>query len=74
MDVPMGSTETRQGNVQVYFTTNSPDIELPEGKRQLLIPTSETFYSPENKSTYLFLLPRCTKIWSLSDPQFGFYA
>jgi ribosome biogenesis protein YTM1 len=31
----------RQGNVQVYFVTISPDIELPEGKRQLLVPTSK---------------------------------
>jgi len=31
---------SRQGQVQVYFTTNSADIELPEEKRQLLVPTS----------------------------------
>lgn len=29
------------GQVQVHFITESPDIELPEGKRQLLVPTSE---------------------------------
>jgi hypothetical protein len=27
--------------VQVLFTTNFPDIELPEGKRQLLVPTGK---------------------------------
>jgi len=32
----------RQGQVQVRFITNAPDIELPEGKRQLLVPTSKT--------------------------------
>jgi ribosome biogenesis protein YTM1 len=32
---------THYGQVQVHFITNSPDIELPEGKRQLLVPTSE---------------------------------
>ena len=31
----------RQGQVQVYFITNAPDIELPEEKRQLLVPTSK---------------------------------
>lgn len=31
----------RQGQVQVRFITNVPDIELPEGKRQLLVPTSK---------------------------------
>lgn len=30
-----------QGQVQVYFITNAPDIELPEEKRQLLVPTSK---------------------------------
>jgi ribosome biogenesis protein YTM1 len=28
-----------QGQVQVYFSTNSSDIELPEEKRQLRVPT-----------------------------------
>ena len=41
MDVAMTDAGTRQGNVQVHFATNSPDIELPEGKRQLLVPTSK---------------------------------
>jgi ribosome biogenesis protein YTM1 len=36
-----GASSSRQGQVQVHFITNSPDIELPEGKRQLLVPTSE---------------------------------
>ena len=31
----------KRGQVQVHFITNSPDIELPEGKRQLLVPISE---------------------------------
>jgi len=31
---------SRHGQVQVYFVTNSPDIELPEEKRKLLVPTS----------------------------------
>ena len=31
----------RKGQVQVHFITNAPDIELPEGKRQLLVPTSK---------------------------------
>jgi len=30
-----------QGQVQVRFITNAPDIELPEGKRQLLVPKSK---------------------------------
>jgi ribosome biogenesis protein YTM1 len=30
---------SRHGQVQVYFVTNSPDIELPEEKRKLLVPT-----------------------------------
>ena len=44
MDTTMadaGASSNRQGQVQVHFITNSPDIELPEGKRQLLVPTSE---------------------------------
>jgi ribosome biogenesis protein YTM1 len=44
MDIMMtesGASSSRQGQVQVHFITNSPDIELPEGKRQLLVPTSE---------------------------------
>lgn len=36
-----GAQPDRQDQVQVYFTTDSPDIELPEGKRQLLVPTSK---------------------------------
>ncbi|KAI9742341.1 MAG: ribosome biogenesis protein ytm1 [Claussenomyces sp. TS43310] len=34
----------RQGQVQVHFVTNSADIELPEEKRQLLVPTSVRRY------------------------------
>lgn len=40
MDGALEEQSTRQGQVQVYFTTNSADIELPEEKRQLLVPTS----------------------------------
>lgn len=38
-DITAGSS--RDGQVQVHFITNSPDIELPEEKRQLLVPTSK---------------------------------
>ena len=38
---PAAPYNGRQGQVQVHFITNSPDIELPEGKRQLLVPTSK---------------------------------
>jgi ribosome biogenesis protein YTM1 len=43
MDTPMldAGNSSHYGQVQVHFTTNSPDIELPEGKRQLLVPTSK---------------------------------
>ncbi|TVY87929.1 Ribosome biogenesis protein [Lachnellula willkommii] len=34
----------RQGQVQVYFNTDSPDIELPEEKRQLIVPTDVRRY------------------------------
>jgi hypothetical protein len=30
---------TSHGQVQVYFSTTSADIELPEEKRQLRVPT-----------------------------------
>lgn len=40
MDVTMSDAGARQGNVQVHFVTNSLDMELPEGKRHLLVPTS----------------------------------
>jgi ribosome biogenesis protein YTM1 len=33
---------TGKGQVQVYFVTSSADIELPEQKRQLLVPTSKS--------------------------------
>ncbi|TAQ89524.1 hypothetical protein B7494_g2182 [Chlorociboria aeruginascens] len=33
-----------QGQVQVHFITNSPDIELSEGKRQLLVPINVRRY------------------------------
>ena len=36
-----GGASDKTGQVQVYFVTDSPDIELPEGKRQLLVPTSK---------------------------------
>jgi hypothetical protein len=35
------SVQNGPGQVQVLFTTNFPDIELPEGKRQLLVPTGK---------------------------------
>ncbi|KAG9235688.1 ribosome biogenesis protein ytm1 [Amylocarpus encephaloides] len=35
---------TGHGQVQVYFTTNAPDIELPEEKRQLRVPTDVRRY------------------------------
>lgn len=46
MDTEMtdSGTSTHYGQVQVHFTTNSPDIELPEGKRQLLVPTNVRRY------------------------------
>jgi ribosome biogenesis protein YTM1 len=39
----MDGQSVQSGNrlVQVIFTTNFPDIELPEGKRQLLVPTGK---------------------------------
>ncbi|KAL3418207.1 WD domain-containing protein [Phlyctema vagabunda] len=43
MDTPMQDVG-RQGQVQVHFITDSPDIELPEGKRQLLVPTNVKRY------------------------------
>ncbi|KAF8850480.1 microtubule-associated protein-like protein ytm1 [Acephala macrosclerotiorum] len=47
MDTEMaetGAQSTHYGQVQVHFTTTSPDIELPEGKRQLLVPTNVRRY------------------------------
>ncbi|KAH6673012.1 ribosome biogenesis protein ytm1 [Halenospora varia] len=44
MDGALEEQSTRQGQVQVYFTTNSTDIELPEEKRQLLVPTNVRRY------------------------------
>lgn len=44
MDVTMaedGAHTERHGQIRVIFTTNFPDIELPESKRQLLVPTSK---------------------------------
>ncbi|EPE32848.1 WD40 repeat-like protein [Glarea lozoyensis ATCC 20868] len=38
------ATATGHGQVQVYFSTNSPDIELPEEKRQLRVPTDVRRY------------------------------
>jgi ribosome biogenesis protein YTM1 len=35
------SFQSGSRQVQVQFVTNSPDIELPEGKRQLLVPTGK---------------------------------
>jgi ribosome biogenesis protein YTM1 len=46
-----GASSSRQGQVQVHFITNSPDIELPEGKRQLLVPTSEQNSNPMSFSS-----------------------
>lgn len=37
----MGDAGSGQGRVRVHFVTNSPDIELPESKRQLLVPTGQ---------------------------------
>lgn len=36
-----GDIAKSHGQIQVHFTTNVPEIELPEEKRQLLVPTSE---------------------------------
>ncbi|RFU26536.1 hypothetical protein B7463_g9792, partial [Scytalidium lignicola] len=47
MDVSMtetGAQTDRYGQIRVHFTTNSPDIELPETKRQLLVPTNVRRY------------------------------
>jgi hypothetical protein len=55
MDITMtegGASSSRQGQVQVHFITNSPDIELPEGKRQLLVPTSEQNSNPTSISSF----------------------
>ena len=30
-----------QAQVKVIFTTNEPDLELPEAKQQLLVPAGE---------------------------------
>lgn len=43
MDNSIDQPAARQ--VQVQFSTSSPDIELPEGKRQLLVPTSKPAYN-----------------------------
>lgn len=62
---------SRDGQVQVHFITNSPDIELPEEKRQLLVPTSKSrtrSRTADNSDTFLTRRP---KIWVVSDPQFG---
>jgi ribosome biogenesis protein len=40
MDNELGNT-VRQGQVQVHFVTDVPDIGLPEGKRQLLVPAGK---------------------------------
>ena len=55
MDITMtesGTSSSRQGQVQVHFITNSADIELPEGKRQLLVPTSEYNSNPTSISSF----------------------
>lgn len=46
---------SRQGQVQVYFTTSSAEVELelPEEKRQLLVPTSRI--SPGQDSARLLI-------------------
>jgi hypothetical protein len=58
-----------QGQVQVRFITNAPDIELPEGKRQLLVPRSK---DPDQLMYYYILTSsdRCPSIWAVTDPQF----
>ena len=63
----------RQSQVQVHFFTGAPDIELPEGKRQLLIPTS---MNSMNQIAYHILITgfRRSKIWPLSDFEFRVYA
>ncbi len=59
----------RQGQVQVHFITNAPDIELPEGKRQLLVPTSRIQIS--YLSYYILMSSdRRSTIWTITDPQF----
>ncbi|KAE8442628.1 ribosome bioproteinsis protein ytm1 [Mollisiaceae sp. DMI_Dod_QoI] len=40
----ISAPSSRYGQVQVHFTTNSPDVELPEGRRQLLVPTNVRRY------------------------------
>jgi hypothetical protein len=55
MDITMtesGASSSRHGQAQVHFITNSPDIELPEGKRQLLVPTSEYNSNPMSISSF----------------------
>ncbi|KAH8804568.1 microtubule-associated protein-like protein ytm1 [Xylogone sp. PMI_703] len=47
MDVTMtedGAQNERHGQIRVHFTTSSPGIELPEHKRQLLVPTNVRRY------------------------------
>ena len=61
----------RQGQVQVHFVTNLPDIELPEGKRQLLVPTSEQKYSCLTLAiAKKFPITRCKEVWTITDSQF----
>lgn len=72
MDTDMadtGAQSSRHGQVQVHFITNSPDIELPEGKRQLLVPTSKCITQDKFNST-LIIYARCSKIWLVTNPQF----
>lgn len=73
MDTIMADADSSShyGQVQVHFTTNSPDIELPEGKRQLLVPTS-MFMNSLNCD--LSNISRRAKIWSLPNPQLRVYA
>jgi hypothetical protein len=40
-----------QGQAQVRFITNATDIELPEGKRQLLVPKSK---DPDHLNVLLY--------------------
>jgi hypothetical protein len=71
MDVTMTDGDSGRGNVQVHFVTSSPDIELPEGKRLLLVPTG-TRRTLLNRA--LLIAGRCPQIWPFSDPKFRVYA
>jgi hypothetical protein len=44
----------RQSQVKVHFITDAEDIQLPEGKRQLLVPTSTLFWSRSPRLPLIF--------------------